>query len=89
VSDGYGKSAATRLAIAELPHLVLVTLASNDDHRSQCRVRRVQQRSLPGLVAAVLARYMQILAPRFLDEIDCPVINIHHSFLPSFIGAAP
>jgi formyltetrahydrofolate deformylase len=32
---------------------------------------------------------MQILAPRFLDEIDCPVINIHHSFLPSFIGAAP
>jgi len=37
----------------------------------------------------VLARYMQILTPRFLDEIDCPVINIHHSFLPAFIGAAP
>src|ERR1700689_4384238 len=37
----------------------------------------------------VLARYMQILTPHFLDEIDCPVINIHHSFLPSFIGAAP
>jgi len=37
----------------------------------------------------VLARYMQILTPHFLAEIDCPVINIHHSFLPSFIGAAP
>jgi formyltetrahydrofolate deformylase len=37
----------------------------------------------------VLARYMQILTPHFLDEIDCPVINIHHSFLPAFIGAAP
>ena len=37
----------------------------------------------------VLARYMQILTPHFLEEIDCPVINIHHSFLPAFIGAAP
>jgi formyltetrahydrofolate deformylase len=37
----------------------------------------------------VLARYMQILTPRFLDEVGCPMINIHHSFLPAFIGAAP
>src|SRR6202047_1315314 len=37
----------------------------------------------------VLARYMQVLTPRFLADVGCPVINIHHSFLPSFIGAAP
>ena len=37
----------------------------------------------------VLARYMQILTAHFLSEVDCPVINIHHSFLPAFIGAAP
>jgi formyltetrahydrofolate deformylase len=37
----------------------------------------------------VLARYMQILTPRFLDEVGVPVINIHHSFLPAFIGANP
>jgi formyltetrahydrofolate deformylase len=37
----------------------------------------------------VLARYMQILTQNFLDELGCPVINIHHSFLPAFIGAAP
>ncbi|HWI31794.1 MAG TPA: formyltetrahydrofolate deformylase [Microbacterium sp.] len=37
----------------------------------------------------VLARYMQILSPEFLDDIGVPVINIHHSFLPAFIGAAP
>ncbi|MCH9669662.1 MAG: formyltetrahydrofolate deformylase [Actinomycetia bacterium] len=37
----------------------------------------------------VLARYMQILTPRFVDAIGCPMINIHHSFLPAFIGAAP
>jgi formyltetrahydrofolate deformylase len=37
----------------------------------------------------VLARYMQILSEDFLDAVGVPVINIHHSFLPAFIGAAP
>jgi formyltetrahydrofolate deformylase len=37
----------------------------------------------------VLARYMQILSPRILHEVGCPLINIHHSFLPSFVGASP
>ncbi len=37
----------------------------------------------------VLARYMQILSAGFLDAIGRPVINIHHSFLPAFIGASP
>jgi formyltetrahydrofolate deformylase len=37
----------------------------------------------------VLARYMQILTGDFLSEVGCPLINIHHSFLPAFIGAAP
>ena len=37
----------------------------------------------------VLARYMQILSREFLDAIDAPVINIHHSFLPAFAGANP
>ncbi|MFE7835089.1 formyltetrahydrofolate deformylase [Streptomyces sp. NPDC057474] len=37
----------------------------------------------------VLARYMQILSPEFLHQVGVPVINIHHSFLPAFIGAGP
>ncbi len=37
----------------------------------------------------VLARYMQILSADFLRRIGCPVINIHHSFLPAFAGARP
>lgn len=40
-----------------------------------------------GLV--VLARYMQILSGQFLSQVSCPVINIHHSFLPAFAGARP
>jgi len=37
----------------------------------------------------VLARYMQILSGDFLANVGCPVINIHHSFLPAFAGADP
>jgi formyltetrahydrofolate deformylase len=37
----------------------------------------------------VLARYMQILSADFLERLACPAINIHHSFLPAFVGADP
>ena len=37
----------------------------------------------------VLARYMQIITSDFLDDVGVPLINIHHSFLPAFIGAGP
>ncbi len=37
----------------------------------------------------VLARYMQILSADFLESYGRPVINIHHSFLPAFVGASP
>ena len=37
----------------------------------------------------VLARYMQILSPGFLNAVRTPIINIHHSFLPAFAGADP
>jgi formyltetrahydrofolate deformylase len=54
---------------------------------------QAERRQLDGLRGnvdlVVLARYMQIITPQFLAEVGCPLINIHHSFLPSFIGAAP
>ncbi len=37
----------------------------------------------------VLARYMQILSPDFISEYPNRIINIHHSFLPAFVGAKP
>lgn len=36
-----------------------------------------------------LARYMKILSEHFIDQAACPIVNIHHSFLPSFVGAKP
>jgi formyltetrahydrofolate deformylase len=54
---------------------------------------RAEQRQLDALRGnvdlVVLARYMQIITPEFLAQVGCPLINIHHSFLPSFVGAAP
>ena len=37
----------------------------------------------------VLARYMQILSPEMCERYPGQIINIHHSFLPSFVGAKP
>jgi formyltetrahydrofolate deformylase len=37
----------------------------------------------------VLARYMQILSPNFISRFPNQIINIHHSFLPAFVGANP
>lgn len=37
----------------------------------------------------VLARYMQVLSENFTNEFEGKIINIHHSFLPSFKGAKP
>lgn len=36
-----------------------------------------------------LARYMKILTKEFIASAGCPIVNIHHSFLPSFVGAKP
>ncbi len=42
-----------------------------------------------GIDLVVLARYMQILSPGFIDDWEGRIINIHHSFLPAFVGARP
>jgi formyltetrahydrofolate deformylase len=42
-----------------------------------------------GVDLVVLARYMQILSPEFVARWPSRIINIHHSFLPAFVGAKP
>lgn len=42
-----------------------------------------------GVELVVLARYMQILTPEFVSAYPDRIVNIHHSFLPAFVGADP
>ena len=42
-----------------------------------------------GVDLVVLARYMQVLSPQLCDALPGRIINIHHSFLPSFRGGRP
>ena len=37
----------------------------------------------------VLARYMQVISPDFVARYPRRIINVHHSFLPAFVGAKP
>ncbi len=55
-----------------------------DAERRQCELLEQHQVNL-----IVLARYMQIVSPEFIANHPQRIINIHHSFLPAFIGAKP
>lgn len=57
--------------------------------------REAQETHIQQLIAGyqpdyiVLAKYMRILTPSFVEQYSNRIINIHHSFLPAFIGAKP
>ncbi|KJG40427.1 formyltetrahydrofolate deformylase [Photobacterium angustum] len=58
---------------------------SREEHEQKL-LKAVQQYQ-PNYV--VLAKYMRILTPNFVAQFPNKIINIHHSFLPAFIGAKP
>ena len=62
-----------------------VTAATKDRAESQL-IQLVEEEKVDLIV---LARYMQILSPAVCDRYRGRIINIHHSFLPSFKGAKP
>lgn len=66
-------------------HVVPVTRENKPEAEAE-QVRLLRE---AGADFVVLARYMQILSSPFLEAVGVPVINIHHSFLPAFVGAEP
>ena len=59
------------------------------DDKAEQEAREVALLREERIDLVVLARYMQVLSEKFLAEVGCPVINIHHSFLPAFGGGRP
>jgi formyltetrahydrofolate deformylase len=57
--------------------------------RAEAEERQLGLLSRHGIELVVLARYMQILSPGFVERYPAAIINVHHSFLPAFTGARP
>ncbi|MEI6053340.1 MAG: formyltetrahydrofolate deformylase, partial [Opitutaceae bacterium] len=77
---------ATAAATYGLPfHVIPVTAA--DKSAAEARQLALLRELRVDLV--IMARYMQVLSADFLSGCGCPVINIHHSFLPAFAGGKP
>ena len=63
----------------------------NKDHSNKAEVEAAEMELLKkeGVTSIVLARYMQIISDEMIKAYPNKIINIHHSFLPAFIGAKP
>lgn len=73
-------------AASGIPFLYLPISADNKPEQEAALLDAISRNDI-GLV--VLARYMQILSPELCERLSGRIINIHHSFLPSFRGARP
>ncbi|MDD2286184.1 MAG: formyltetrahydrofolate deformylase [Paludibacter sp.] len=61
----------------------------NKDNKVEQEAKELELLKSKGVTFCVLARYMQILSPEFINHYPDRIINIHHSFLPAFMGAKP
>lgn len=64
-------------------------IPANKEIREQVEAEQIRLMEVYDIDLLVLARYMQILTPNFVEHFQDQIINIHHSFLPAFIGARP
>jgi formyltetrahydrofolate deformylase len=64
-----------------------VPVQQEDKRAAEQKILGLLKQHAPDFI--VLARYMQILSPEFVSAYQHRIINIHHSFLPAFVGAKP
>jgi formyltetrahydrofolate deformylase len=76
-------------SIAEFYRIPYLTIPVPKDNKrpAEQRILGLLRQHNPDFI--VLARYMQILSDDFVNQYPQRIINIHHSFLPAFIGAKP
>jgi formyltetrahydrofolate deformylase len=80
---------ADNQAIAEFYEIPYAIVPVTKDNKSQAeaKIQALIDEQQPDFM--VLARYMQILSNEFVNRYPQRIINIHHSFLPAFVGARP
>ncbi|PPA69935.1 formyltetrahydrofolate deformylase [Jeotgalibacillus proteolyticus] len=66
-----------------------VHIQASKENRSEAEAAQLKILQDYEIDVIVLARYMQILTPAFVEAHPKQIINIHHSFLPAFVGARP
>lgn len=66
-------------------HLFLIT----KENKAEQERRELELMAEHGVNFIVLARYMQVVSEQLIDAFPNRIINIHHSFLPAFVGAKP
>lgn len=64
-----------------------IPVSANNKQLAFDQITQVLAKTIPQTI--VLARYMQVLPPELCKQYNNQIINIHHSFLPSFVGAKP
>ncbi|MDD3431375.1 MAG: formyltetrahydrofolate deformylase [Bacteroidales bacterium] len=69
-----------------IPYYVFPITAENKAQQEQEEMRLLAENRINFIV---LARYMQVISDRMIDAYPNRIINIHHSFLPAFVGAKP
>jgi formyltetrahydrofolate deformylase len=70
----------------QIPYAV-VSVSKENKAEAEGHIQRLIDQHKPDFM--VLARYMQILSHDFVNRYPQRIINIHHSFLPAFVGARP
>lgn len=75
--------------LAEFYGIPFEVVEVTKDNKAEAEARQFALLDKHDIDLIVLARYMQVLSPEFVARYPQRIINIHHSFLPAFVGARP
>lgn len=76
-------------SLAEFHKVPFVHVPVTSATRAEAEARQVAVLNEHAVELVVLARYMQVLSPQFVQRYPSRIINVHHSFLPAFTGGRP
>ncbi|WP_299556550.1 formyltetrahydrofolate deformylase [Seonamhaeicola sp.] len=76
-------------SIADSFNIPFYHIPVTKDRKNEAEDQQLKLLEEYGIDFIVLARYMQIVSPKLINKYTNKIINIHHSFLPAFVGAKP